>query len=180
MKVAAYLSPVSLFNSVRMGHSNEQHHEHPSNKETLEWYKNRLQNGKVSEETYKREAVTFFNLSPEDSLKSKQIFKKEIENFVAMHKNMKKTLLRKFLEENEGTGINYEIPPKNFKVEVADEKERRKMFSKIINEEMLSSKKYKSWLGQNCCLLPASCCFISGKNLLRKKILLKERTTKFS
>ena len=96
MKVAAYLSPVSLFNSVRMGHSNEQHHEHPSNKETLEWYKNRLQNGKVSEETYKREAVAFFNLSPEDSFKSKQIFKKEIENFVAMHKNMKKTLLRKF------------------------------------------------------------------------------------
>ena len=58
-----------------MGHSNEQHHEHPSNKETLEWYKHRLQNGKVSEETYKREAVTFFNLSPEDSVKPKQIFK---------------------------------------------------------------------------------------------------------
>ena len=68
-----------------MGHTNEQHHEHPSNKETLEWYKNRLQNGKVSEETYKREAVTFFNLSPEDSIKSKQIFKKEIENFVAIY-----------------------------------------------------------------------------------------------
>ena len=34
---------------------------------------------------------------------------------------------------------NYKIPPKNFKVEVTDEKERRKMFSKIVNEEMLSS-----------------------------------------
>ena len=99
-----------------MGHSNEQHHEHPSNKETLEWYKNRLQNGKVSEETYKREAVTFFNLSPEDSVKSKQIFKKEIENFVTMHKNMKRKMMRDCLEVNEGTGINNKIPPKNFKV----------------------------------------------------------------
>ena len=64
MKVAAYWSFVSLFNSVKMGHSNEQHHDHPSNKETLDWYKEYLQNGKVSEETFKREAITFFNLSP--------------------------------------------------------------------------------------------------------------------
>ena len=155
MKVAAYSSSVSPLNPVKMGHSNEQHHEHPSNKETIDWYKECLQNGKVSEETFKREAVTFFNLSPENSIKSKQIFKKEIENFITMHKNMQRKLLRDFLEENGGTGVNYEIPPKNFKVEVADEKERRKIFSKSVREKMQLSQQYQDWLGQNCCLLSA-------------------------
>ena len=154
-----------------MGHSNEQHHEHPSNKETIDWYKECLQNGKVSEETFKREAVTFFNLSPENSIKSKQIFKKEIENFITMHKNMQRKLLRDFLEENGGTGVNYEIPPKNFKVEVADEKERRKIFSKSVREKMQLSQQYQDWLGQNCCLLPAACCLISGKKPHEKKDL---------
>ena len=42
-----------FLNSVKMGHSKEQHHEHPSNKETLDWYKECLQNGKVSEEIFK-------------------------------------------------------------------------------------------------------------------------------
>ena len=36
---------------------------------------------------------------------------------------------------------------KNFKVEVTDEKERRKMFSKIVNEEMLSSGWNKQKIG---------------------------------
>ena len=64
-----------------------------------------------------------------------------------MHKNMKRKMMRDCLEVNEGTGINYEIPPKNFKVEVTDEKERRKMFSKIVNEEMLSSGWNKQKIG---------------------------------
>ena len=146
-----------------MGHSNEQHHDHPSNKETLDWYKECLKNGKVSEETFKREAITFFNLSPENSTKSKQMFKKEIENFITIHTNMKRKLIRNCFEENGGTGINYEMPPKNFQEEVADEKDRKKIFSKIVHERMMLSKKYQDWLQQNCCLLPATCCLISGK-----------------
>ena len=64
--------------------------------------------------------------------------------------------MRDFLEENGDTGVNYEIPPKNFKVEVADEKERRKIFSKIVREKMRLSQQYQDWLGQNCCLLHAA------------------------
>ena len=104
-----------------MGHSNEQHHEHPTNKETLDWYKKQLKNGQASEETFKREAIAFFNLSPENSNKSKQIFKKEIQNFVTMHVNMQRKMLRDLLENCGGTGKNYEIPPKNFREEITDE-----------------------------------------------------------
>ena len=174
VKVSAYFSifvsgiHLSL-NSVIMGHSNEQHHEHPTNKETLDWYKERLKNGKVSEETFKREAITFFNLSQENSNKSKQIFKKEIEDFVKMHVNMQRKMLRDLLEKDGGTGKNYEIPPKNFREEVTDEKERKKIFSEVVREKMKSSQKYQDWLGQNCCLLPSACCLIPGKIIGEKK-----------
>ena len=145
----------------------------------VHWYKHCLQNGKVSEETYKREAVTFFNLSPEDSIKSKQIFKKEIENFVAMHKNMKKTLLRKFLEENEGTGINYEIPPKNF-WRLQMKKNEGKCFQRLSMRKCYRQKNTSpGWVktAASCLLHVAS---YQEKNLLRKKILLKDQTTKSS
>ena len=36
-----------------------------TNEEVLEWYKNTLENGKVSEETIKREALKFFKISPD-------------------------------------------------------------------------------------------------------------------
>ena len=42
----------------------------PTNNETLNWYKDSLENGKVSEEKFKSEAITFFNLSPEQSTQS--------------------------------------------------------------------------------------------------------------
>ena len=38
-----------------------------TNEEVLEWYKNTLENGKVSEETIKREALKFFKISPDAS-----------------------------------------------------------------------------------------------------------------
>ena len=157
-----------------MGHSNEQHHEHPTNKETLGWYKEHLKNGKVSEETFKREAITFFNLSQENSNKSKQIFKKEIEDFVKMHVNMQRKMLRDLLEKDGGTGKNYEIPPKNFREEITDEKERKKIFSEVVREKMKLSRKYKDWLGQNCCLLPSACCLIPGKITGEKKEIAEE------
>ena len=45
-----------------------------TNEEVLEWYKNNLENGKVSEETIKREALKFFKISP-DAAKDKKRFK---------------------------------------------------------------------------------------------------------
>ena len=73
------------------------HRTKPTNNETLHWYKESLENGKVSEEKFKSEAITFFNLSPEQSTKSKQIFKREILNFMTEHTNMQKNLTREFL-----------------------------------------------------------------------------------
>ena len=58
-----------------------------TNEEVLEWYKNTLENGKVSEETIKREALKFFKISP-DAAKDKKRFKIEVEHFVTKHKKL--------------------------------------------------------------------------------------------
>ena len=59
------------FQSVTTKSSNMQNHRaKPTNNETLYWYKESLENGKVSEEKFKSEAITFFNLSPEQSTQS--------------------------------------------------------------------------------------------------------------
>ena len=71
-------------------------HRVPSNKETLSWFKDNLGNGKASEEKFKREALSFFNLSPEIGAKDKKSFKREIEHFADMHQN----LLRKQFVSN--------------------------------------------------------------------------------
>ena len=84
----------------------------PPTKKLLTGIKNGSRMEKFLEETFKREAITFFNLSQENSNKSKQIFKKEIEDFVRMHVNMQRKMLRDLLEKDGGTGKNYEIPPK--------------------------------------------------------------------
>ena len=42
-----------------------------TNEKVLEWYKNTHENGKVSEETIKREALKFFKISP-DAAKDKK------------------------------------------------------------------------------------------------------------
>ena len=76
--------------------------EQPTNNETLQWFKESLENGKVSEEKFKSEAISFFNLAPEQRTKSKQIFKREILNFMTVHTNTQKNLTREFLQEHGG------------------------------------------------------------------------------
>ena len=73
----------TVLKSVKMGPSSKQH---PTNGKTLDWYKGSLKNGKVSEEMFKNEAITFFKLSAEQSTKSKAEFKRQIEKYVTMHK----------------------------------------------------------------------------------------------
>ena len=51
----------------------------PATKKLLTGTKNVFRMEKVSKEIFKREAVKFCNLSQENSTKSKQIFKKEID-----------------------------------------------------------------------------------------------------
>ena len=62
--------------SVMMGLLRNQHQlARPTNKEALDWYKQNLKNGKVSEEATKRGAVVFFNLSEDKATISKAKFK---------------------------------------------------------------------------------------------------------
>ena len=71
MKVDFYFKKI-FFQSVTTKSSNMQKHRaKPTNNETLQWFKESLENGKLSEEKFKSEAIMFFNLSPEQSRKSK-------------------------------------------------------------------------------------------------------------
>ena len=82
-------------------------HRVPLNKETLSWFKDNLKNGKASEEMFKTEALSFFNLSPEMGAKEKRSFKREIEHFADMHQNLLRKWLTDFLKENGGLPIVY-------------------------------------------------------------------------
>ena len=61
-----------------------------TNGQTIEWYKVKLENGKISEAKIKTEAVKFFDLSDEEQSKDKKVFKKRIEDFVENQKNIEK------------------------------------------------------------------------------------------
>ena len=49
---------------------------------------------------FKSEAIKFFGLSQDESCKSKQYFKKDIQDFINKHVNLQKNILREYLEEN--------------------------------------------------------------------------------
>ena len=82
-------------------------HRVPYNRKTLSWFKDNLKNGKASEEMFKTEALSFFNLSPEMGAKDKRSFKREIEHFADMHQSLLRKWLREFLAENRGLGKNH-------------------------------------------------------------------------
>ena len=102
-----------------------------TNGETLLWHRKGLLNGRVSEEKFKSEAIKFFGIAQEESCKSKQYFKKDIEDFITKHPNLQKNMLREFLEEKGGIGKNHETPPEDFMTEVQDAKQRRLALSVI-------------------------------------------------
>ena len=54
-----------------------------SNGETSAWCEDGLLNGKVPEEKFKHEFIKFFQLSTKESAKSKQYFKKDVQEFVS-------------------------------------------------------------------------------------------------
>ena len=120
-----------------------------TNGETLLWHQDGLLNGRISEEKFKAEAIKFFGLTQEESCKSKQYFKKDIQEFINKHVNLQKSILREFLEENGGIGKHHETPPEDFKTEVQEEKQRRLAFLKFGREGMKSSRKYQEWLTQD-------------------------------
>ena len=113
-----------------------------TNGETLLWHQDGLLNGRISEEKFKAEAIKFFGLTQEESCKSKQYFKKDIQEFINKHVNLQKSILREFLEENGGIGKHHETPPENFRTELQEEKQRRLAFFKIWpqRDEILKKK----------------------------------------
>ena len=102
-----------------------------TNGETLLWHQEGLLNGRVSEEKFNSEAIKFFGLSQDESCKSKQYFKKDIQDFIDKHVNLQNNILREYLEENGGIGKHNETPPEDFRTELQEEKQRRLAFFKI-------------------------------------------------
>ena len=127
-----------------------------TNEEVLEWYKNTLENGKVSEETIKREALKFFKISP-DAAKDKKRFKIEVEDFVTKHKNMLRKMEKDCLKESGGS-------VKSVPADIEDDRERKKEYLRFARESIRSSKNYQDWLDADCTLfLPA--------DVAKKKVL---------
>ena len=56
--------------------------------ETLACY----EDGKVCEEKFKQESIKFFRLSTKESTKSKQYFKKDVQELVSKHVKMQKCI----------------------------------------------------------------------------------------
>ena len=136
-------------------------HRVPSNRETLSWFKDNLKNGKASEEMFKTEALSFFNLSPEMGAKDKRSFKREIEHFADMHQSLLRKWLREFLAENGGLGKNHDNPPSDFGLEI--ENDRKRAFLKFGRDGVKSWWKYQDWLEEECALFRESVKNSKGK-----------------
>ncbi len=77
----------------------------PSIGETLDWYRETLQNGKLSEAKIKSEALIFFNLSSANQMKDKKLFKKALERLVTEHTKTQKNILREVLKSTGSTSV---------------------------------------------------------------------------
>ena len=98
----------------------------PSIGETLEWYRETLQNGELSEAKIKSESLTFFNLSCENQMKEKKRFKIALESLVTAHTKSQKNLLREVLKMH--NGVFHDLPPAEYSTQVVDDKEQKSLF----------------------------------------------------
>ena len=58
-----------------------------TNGSAVDWYKKLKSGGKVSESKIKDEALLFFQVSPEERLKDKKVFKIRLEDLLKIKKN---------------------------------------------------------------------------------------------
>ena len=119
--------------------------------ETLSWYRNSCQNGKLAESEIKIESVKFFKLSGDDLNRNKKMFKLALEKLVRKDANIQKTLLREIKKlHHKGQGkagaAFHEIPPTDFFPDISDVNERKMMFFKQCKEELKLSQKYLTWV----------------------------------
>ena len=132
----------------------------PSIGETLDWYRETLQNRKLSEAKIKSEALNFFNLSSANQMKDKKLFKKALEGLVTAHtktqKNIIYYILREVLKKNNGQGAFYDQPPADYSTQICDDKKRKAFFVKQCREEMKIGSKYLSWIDNDFDLSIAS------------------------
>ena len=97
--------------------------------ETLSWYRNSCQNGKLAESEIKIESVKFFKLSGDDLNRNKKMFKLALEKLVRKDANIQKTLLteiKKLHHKGQGKAgaALHEIPLTDFPPDISDVNER--------------------------------------------------------
>ena len=133
-------------------------------RETLDWYRDTLKNGKCSEAKIKEEALIFFNLSSANQMKDKKIFKKALENLVKANTNTQNNILREVLKIHNGKGAFNDLPPDDFSTQISDEKKRKALFVQQCIEEIKIGSKYLSWIYKDFEL------FIDSKKVTSSKI----------
>ena len=97
-----------------------------TNGSAIDWYKNLISCGKVSEEKIKAESVAFFMLKTKD----KNIFKIRLEELLKMQRSTETSLMREVMKSIRGNGKQYVNPPEYFLAGVDDYKKRRLAFLK--------------------------------------------------
>ena len=68
----------------------------------------------MSKSKIKDEALLFFQVSPEERLKDKKVFKIRLENLLKIKKSTEEFLMQDVLKEKGGKGNHFEIPPADF------------------------------------------------------------------
>ena len=128
----------------------------PTIRETLDWYRDSLQNGKLSEAKIKSESLKFFNLSTANQMKDKKMFKKALEALVNDHTKTQRNILREVLRTNNGKGAFHDQPPDDYCRHISDDKKRKSLFVQQCREEMKIGPKYLSWIDSEFVLFTAS------------------------
>ena len=104
-------------------------------RETLDWYRDTLKNGKCSEAKIKEEALIFFNLSSANKMKDEKIFKKALENLVKANTNTQNNILREVLKIHNGKGAFNDLPPDDFSAQISDEKNGKPCLSSNVERK---------------------------------------------
>ena len=78
-----------------------------TNGSAVDWYKKLKSGGKVSEQKIKDEALLFFQVSAEESLKDKKVFKIRLEDLLKIKKSTEEFLMQDVLKKKGGKGNRF-------------------------------------------------------------------------